>query len=46
YAERGRALLNAAPDLLELAGNDTFTQLAQQLPYYHSDALRDLRLNA
>uniref|UniRef100_A0AC35F681 Piwi domain-containing protein n=1 Tax=Panagrolaimus sp. PS1159 TaxID=55785 RepID=A0AC35F681_9BILA len=36
YAERGRDLLKAAPTLIELAGNDTFTQLAQQLQYYHT----------
>ena len=46
YAERGRALLNASSNLVEVAGADAFVQLAQQLPYYHSEALRDLRINA
>uniref|UniRef100_A0A914YKG4 Piwi domain-containing protein n=1 Tax=Panagrolaimus superbus TaxID=310955 RepID=A0A914YKG4_9BILA len=46
YAERGRALLNASSTLIEVTGSDTFAQLAQDLPYYHSEVLRDLRVNA
>uniref|UniRef100_A0AC34GGP2 Uncharacterized protein n=1 Tax=Panagrolaimus sp. ES5 TaxID=591445 RepID=A0AC34GGP2_9BILA len=47
YSERGRALLNASSTLIDAAaGGDTFAQLAQELPYYHSEVLRDLRLNA
>ena len=45
YAERGRALLNAAGSVLT-ADTDPFTVLNEALPYVGSPHLRNLRVNA